>query len=80
MATSMHTVRGSLVLSFLALLSVLVRSYYDTRSILVEDFGHLGRGFTLVWILGFTAIIGGWIWALMSAARGSRAALIALLV
>jgi hypothetical protein len=71
-------VNGSVTLSVIALLSLLVRSYADTRYILVEDYAQLGSGFVVIWILGFTALIGGWIWALLAAAKGSRQALIGL--
>jgi uncharacterized YccA/Bax inhibitor family protein len=73
------SLKGVVALSFVALLSLLVRSYADTRFILVEDYGHFGMGFVVLWILGYTAIVGGWIWALVAAAGGSRRALIALL-
>jgi hypothetical protein len=71
---------GSIALSLLALLSLLARSYVDTRYILVEDYADQGMGFVIVWILAFTLIIGGWIWALLAAARGSRRALIGMFV
>ncbi len=75
-----RTVNGMLWLSFFALLSLLVRSYVDTAFILVEDYSNLGPYFTALWILGYTAINGGWIWALIATAKGSRRSLIALLV
>lgn len=72
---------GAVTLSFTSLLSLLVRSYVDTGFILLQDFGHLGMGFATLWVLGWSAIVGGWIWALVAAAaRGSRGAWIALLV
>ncbi len=68
----------AITLSLVALFSLLVRSYFDTRYILVENFGFLGPGFTLGWIFGYSAIIGGWMWALVAAARGSQRAWITL--
>jgi uncharacterized YccA/Bax inhibitor family protein len=55
------------------------RSYFDTRYILVEDFGSLGTGFVALWILGYTAIIGGWMWALLAATSDRPGAWITLL-
>lgn len=78
--TWVRSLNGVLVLSFLALLTLLLRSYADTAFILPEDFSQLGLGFAAIWILGFTAILGGWIWALISAAKGSRRAVYVLLV
>lgn len=75
-----RSLSGVLLLSYLGLLSLLVRSYMDTRFILVEDFSELGQGFILLWILGFTLIVGGWVWSLVAAARQGTRALYALLV
>jgi hypothetical protein len=66
--------------SFLALMSLLVRSYVDTRYILVEDFADMGQGFVGMWIIGYSLVVGGWVWSLISAGRGSTRALYALLV
>lgn len=75
-----RSLSGVLLLSYLGLLSLLVRSYMDTRFILVEDFSELGQGSILLWILGFTLIVGGWVWSLVAAARQGTRALYALLV
>lgn len=81
MMTWFRSARGAVTLSFAALVSLLVRSYVDTGFILPEDFGHLGMGFAALWVLGWSAITGGWIWALVAAAAGGgRGAWIALLV
>ncbi len=71
---------GAITLSLLALLGLLVRSYADTRYILVEDFNSLGSGFVVLWIFGYTAIIGGWIWALLAASYRRRGGWIALFI
>jgi len=73
-------IKGVLWLSFIALLSLLARSYVDTAFILAEDYSKFGAGFTVVWVLGFTAISGGWVWALVAAAGGNRKSLTVLLV
>ncbi len=75
-----RSLNGVVTLSYLALLSLLLRSYADTAFILEEDFSDLGRGFVVAWIVGFTAIIGGWIWALAASAKGSRKSVYLLLV
>jgi uncharacterized YccA/Bax inhibitor family protein len=80
MKTWFRSANGVLWLSFFALLSLLVRSYVDTAFILAEDYSRLGFNFTILWILGYMGIIGGWIWALVATAKGSRRSLIALLV
>jgi hypothetical protein len=71
--------KGALSLSFIALSSLLLQSYIDTRYILVEDYAWFGASFVLVWTLGYTAILGGWIWALISAAEGRKRAFMVLL-
>lgn len=80
MSTWLRSQAGCIALSFVALLTLLVRSYTDTRYILVEDFSALGPGFVALWSLGYAAIIGGWVWALLrAAARDTRAAWMVLL-
>jgi hypothetical protein len=71
---------GALELSFIALLSLLFRALFDTRYILPQDFQYLGERFDVVWLAGYTAVVGGWIWALTAAALGSRRALYGLLI
>lgn len=68
MITRLRTPAGCIALSFVALVTLLVRSYTDTRYILVEDFSDLGPGFIVIWITGYAALIGGWVWALLRAA------------
>jgi len=75
-----RSLSGVLFLSYLALLSLLIRSFTDTRYILVEDFSELGEGFVILWIIVFTLIIGGWIWSLVAAAMQSTRALNVLVV
>jgi len=71
---------GVVLLSFLALLSLLFRSYTDTAYILPGDYSGFGTNFSILWFFGYTAILGGWIWALVVAGKDSRGGLITLLV
>jgi len=71
---------GVVLLSFLALLSLLFRSYMDTAYILPGDYSGFGTNFSILWFFGYTAILGGWIWALITAGKDSRGGLITLLV
>jgi len=71
---------GVVLLSFLALLSLLFRSYMDTAYILPEDYSGFGTNFSILWFFGYTVILGGWIMALVATGKGSRGGLIALLV
>jgi len=71
---------GVVVLSFLALLSLLFRSYLDTAYILPGDYLGFGTNFSILWFFGYTIILGGWIWALVAAGKDSRDGLITLLV
>ena len=68
--TWVRSSNGAVVLSFVALLSLLARSCADTGFIMSEYTGYFGTWFTLPWIVGWTAIAGGWTWALMKAAEG----------
>jgi len=71
---------GVVLLSFLALLSLLFRSYTDTAYILPGDYSGFGTNFSILWFFGYTAILGGWIWALVAAGKDSRGGLVTLLV
>ena len=75
-----HSSNGVVLLSFLALISLLFRSYTDTAYILPGDYSGFGTNFSILWFFGYTAILGGWIWALGAAGKDSRGGLIALLV
>jgi len=71
---------GVVLLSFLALLSLLFRSYTDTAYILPGDYSGFGPNFGILWFFGYTVILGGWIWALVAAGKDSQGGLITLLV
>jgi len=75
-----HSSNGVVFLSFLTLLSLLLRSYMDTAYILPGDYSGLGPNFAILWFFGYTAILGGCIWALVVAGKDNRGGLIALLV
>ena len=70
MITRLRSPAGCIAVSYVALATLLVRSYTDTRYILVEDFSALGPGFVGIWIIGYTTLICGWVWALLRAATG----------
>jgi K+-transporting ATPase A subunit len=73
MMTWVRSSKGAVTLSFAALLSLLARSYADMGFEFPGWIDHFGMGVTPLWILGWTAIAGGWIWALLRAvARGGR--------
>jgi len=78
--TLFRSSNGVGLLSFLALLSLLFRSYMDKAYILPGDYSGFGTNFSILWFFGYTAILGGWIWALVSAGKDSRGGLITLLV
>jgi hypothetical protein len=79
MKTWLTSRNRALVLSFIALLSLLARSYYDVRFILTEEYSPLMPGMDALWIFGFTVIIGLNIaFLLAAAANGSRGAWIGL--
>lgn len=71
---------GALILSLIALLTLLARSYYDTRFILVEEYSSLAPGMDTWWIIGFTAIVGSNMAILLAATSDRRGAWIALMV
>ena len=71
---------GAVLLSFLAMLSLLFRSYIDTAYILPGDYSGFGTNFSILWFFGYTAILGDWIWALIAAGKDSRGGLITSLV
>lgn len=72
--------KGVLTLSLIALLTLLARSYYDTRYILVNEYSSMAPSMDSLWILGFTVIVGGNVAVLLAATGNSRAALYGLLV
>lgn len=80
MTTRFSSRKGAISLSTMALLSLLARSYYDTRFILVEEYSPLVPRMDTLWILGFTFIVGGNMVVLLAAAGNSQRAWIALLV
>ena len=69
---------GALVVSGVALLSLLWRSLLDIRYVLTEDMPEAGKGTTAAWTLIIVAIIGVWIWGLLAAQAGARTGLIVL--
>lgn len=71
---------GVLVISGVALLSLLWRSLLDIRYVLTEDMPNAGKGTVAAWTLFIVALVGVWIWALLAGQAGVRGGLIVLLV
>jgi len=69
---------GVLVISGIALLSLLWRSLLDIRYVLTEDMPNAGKGIVAAWTLFIVALIGVWIWALLGGQAGARSGLIVL--
>ncbi len=69
---------GVLVISGIALLSLLWRSLLDIRYVLTEDMPNAGKGTTATWTLFIVAIVGVWIWALLAVQTGARSGLMVL--
>jgi hypothetical protein len=80
MTTWFSSRKGAITLSLIALISLLARSYYDIRYILVEEFSSLAPGMDVLWIVSFTVIVGGNMAVLLAATGNSRGAWIGLLV
>jgi hypothetical protein len=72
--------QGAITLSLLALLSLLARSYYDTRYILTEEFSPLAPWMDTSWIFFFTVIVGANMAVLLAATGDRRGAWIALFI
>ena len=73
--TSLH---GAITLSVVALLTELWRAFLDFQ----HEYSNFlsSTGAVLLGTLLYTALFGGWAWALLRALRGSRSALIAALI
>ncbi len=74
------SLNGVVTLSVVALLTLVGRTFLDARYVLTEDYPDAGKGMVGLSILGFLALVGGWIWALLATAGGSQAAMIVLMV
>lgn len=60
---------GVSTLSLIALITLLARSYYDTRYILVEEYSSMAPEMDTLWIIGFTLIVGGYAIVLFETAK-----------
>ena len=79
MNTWLKSRNGAITLSVMALLTLLGRISLDARYVLAEEYAFWGPGPVGLATLLYVAFAGGWTWALLAAAGGSRGAWIALL-
>jgi len=72
------SIDGAVTLSVIALLTELWRAFVDFQ----REYSNFlnGTGAVLLGTLLYTALFGGWAWALLRALRGSRSALIVALI
>jgi len=77
--TWLSSLAGAITLSVLALMSLVGRSFLDARYVLTEDMPNASKAAVAGWALFLMALVGGWVWALVAAAQGSRGGLIAAL-
>ncbi len=75
----LSSLNGTITLSVIALMSIVGRSFLDARYVLTEDMPNAGKGAIAGWALFVMVLVGGWVWALVAAAQGSRGGLIAAL-
>ncbi len=80
MKTWFISLNGAIVLSLVAYLTVLGRTFVDFRYLIPEMYPSAGPGLVGLGIVAFTAFFGSWVWVLLAAARGGRGGLIAVLV
>jgi hypothetical protein len=81
MKTGLLSLNAAIALSVIAFLTGLARLMLDVR--FVSEFADMmgnQPGQVALVMLGFIAFFGGWVWALLAAARGSRSGLIGALV
>ena len=72
------SLNGAVTLSVIALLTELWRAFVDFQHEYSNFLNSMGA--LLLATLLYTALFGGWAWALLRAMRGSRSALIAALI
>jgi hypothetical protein len=73
------SLNGAITLSLIAFLTFLGRAFLDWRYE-SHNFGSAGSALETIYLLGFIAFAGGWVWAMLAAIRGSRRGLIACLI
>ena len=78
MKTWFTSLNGAITLSVIALLSLLARTFVDFQFVF-NEFGS-SPGQAALTVLMMTALVGGWLWGLLAAARGGRGGLIAALI
>jgi hypothetical protein len=73
------SLHGAITLSVIALLTFLGRAFLDWRYE-SRNLGPAGSNLETIYVLGYVAFVGGWVWAMLVAIRGSRRGLIACLI
>jgi hypothetical protein len=71
--------RAALAVSVVAYLAFLERAFLDWRFVYDEVMSDTDVGTAIAALTFYVALAGIWLWALMAAGRGSRAALVTLL-
>lgn len=75
----LSSLNGAITCSVIALMSFVGRSFLDARYVLTEDMPNASKAAIAGWTLFNMVFVGGWVWALVASARGSRGGLIAAL-
>ena len=77
--TWLSSLNGAIAVSIIALMSLVGRSFLDARFVLTEDMPNASKAMVGGWALFTMVLVGGWVWAIVAVAQGSRGGLIAAL-
>jgi hypothetical protein len=75
--TWLSSLNGAIAVSIIALMSFVGRSFLDARYVLTEDMPNASKAMVGGWALFTMVLVGGWVWAIVAVAQGSRGGLIA---
>jgi len=75
--TWLSSLNGAIAVSIIALMSLVGRSFLDARFVLTEDMPNASKAMVGGWALFTMVLVGGWVWAIVAVAQGSRGGLIA---
>ena len=75
--TWLTSLNGAITISVIALMSFVGRSFLDARYVLTEDMPNASKAMVGGWALFTMVLVGGWVWAIVAVAQGSRGGLIA---